>query len=69
VAAGHTAGAGGRAAGGGKLVFDPPEYRIAHGRAWRDIQISKALFILERLIGMVLIIMFAVGKTIILGGG
>ncbi|MCX6678882.1 MAG: hypothetical protein NTX42_00745 [Methanothrix sp.] len=56
---------------GGKLVFDPPEYRIAHGRPWRDVQISKALFILERLLGMVLIIMFAiaVGKTIILGGG
>ena len=56
---------------GGKLVFDPPEYRIASGRPWRDVQISKALFILERLLGMVLIIMFAiaVGKTIILGGG
>ncbi len=56
---------------GGKLVFDPPEYRIAPGRPWRDVQISKALFILERLLGMVLIIMFAiaVGKTIILGGG
>ena len=56
---------------GGKLVFDPPEYRIAPGRPWRDVQISKALFILERLLGMVLIIMFAiaVGKTIIMGGG
>jgi hypothetical protein len=56
---------------GGKPVFDPPEYRIASGRPWRDVQISKALFILERLLGMVLIIMFAiaVGKTIILGGG
>jgi hypothetical protein len=56
---------------GGKLAFDPPEYRIAPGRPWRDVKISKALFILERLIGMVLIIMFAiaVGKTIILGGG
>jgi hypothetical protein len=55
---------------GGKLVFDPPEYKIASGRPWRDVQISKALFILERLLGMVLIIMFAiaVGKTIILGG-
>ncbi|MCX6677474.1 MAG: pentapeptide repeat-containing protein [Methanothrix sp.] len=54
---------------GGKLVFDPPEYKIAPGRPWRDVQISKALFILERLLGMVLIIMFAiaVGKTIILG--
>lgn len=55
---------------GGKLVFDPPEYKIAPGRPWRDVQISKALFILERLLGMVLIIMFAiaVGKTIVLGG-
>ncbi|MCX6673169.1 MAG: pentapeptide repeat-containing protein [Methanothrix sp.] len=54
---------------GGKLVFDPPEYRIASGKAWRDVQISKALYILERLLGMVLIIMFAiaVGKTIIIG--
>jgi len=56
---------------GGKLVFDPPKYKIAPGRPWRDVQISKALYILERLMGMVLIIMFAiaVGKTIILGGG
>lgn len=56
---------------GGKLVFDPPEYKIAPGKPWRDVQISKALFILERLLGMVLVIMFAiaVGKTIILGGG
>jgi uncharacterized protein YjbI with pentapeptide repeats len=55
---------------GGKLVFDPPEYKIAPGRPWRDVQISKALFILERLLGMVLVIMFAiaVGKTIVLGG-
>jgi len=55
---------------GGKLVFDPPEYKTAPGRPWRDVQISKALFILERLLGMVLIIMFAiaVGKTIVLGG-
>lgn len=55
---------------GGKLVFDPPEHKIAPGRPWRNVQISKALFILERLIGMVLIIMFAiaVGKTIVLGG-
>ncbi len=55
---------------GGKLVFDPPEYKIAPGRPWRDVQISKAFFILERLLGMVLIIMFAiaVGKTIVMGG-
>lgn len=55
---------------GGKLVFDPPEDKIAPGRPWRNVQISKALFILEQLIGMVLIIMFAiaVGKTIFLGG-
>ncbi len=56
---------------GGKLVFDPPEYRVAPGRSRREIKISKALFIVERLLGMVLVIMFAiaVGKTIIMGGG
>jgi len=54
---------------GGKLVFDPPEYRIAPGRNWRDVQICKALFVWERLMGMILIVMFAiaVSKTIILG--
>ena len=54
---------------GGKLVFDPPEYRIAPGRPWRDVQICKALFVWERLMGMILIVMFAiaVSKTIILG--
>ena len=54
---------------GGKLVFDPPEYRIATGRPWRDVQICKALFVWERLMGMILIVMFAiaVSKTIILG--
>ena len=54
---------------GGKLVFDPPEYRIAPGKPWRDVQICKALFVWERLMGMILIVMFAiaVSKTIILG--
>ena len=54
---------------GGKLVFDPPEYRITPGRPWRDVQICKALFVWERLMGMILIVMFAiaVSKTIILG--
>ena len=54
---------------GGKLVFDPPEYRIAPGKRWRDVQICKALFVWERLMGMILIVMFAiaVSKTIILG--
>ncbi len=54
---------------GGKLVFDPPEYRIAPGKPWRDVQICKALFVWERLMGMMLLFMFAVAvtKTIILG--
>jgi hypothetical protein len=54
---------------GGKLVFDPPEYRIAPGKPWRDVQICKALFVWERLVGMILLFMFAVAvtKTIILG--
>jgi uncharacterized protein YjbI with pentapeptide repeats len=53
---------------GGKLVFDPPEYRIAPGKPWRDVQICKALFVWERLMGMMLLFMFAVAvtKTIIL---
>ncbi len=53
---------------GGKLVFDPPEYRIAPGKPWRNVQICEVLFACERLIGMMLIIMFgvAVTKTIIL---
>jgi uncharacterized protein YjbI with pentapeptide repeats len=54
---------------GGKLVFDPPEYRIAPGKPWRDIQICKALYVWERLVGMMLLFMFAVAvtKTVILG--
>jgi hypothetical protein len=53
---------------GGKLVFDPPEYRIAPERPWRNVQICKALFVWERLMGMMLLFMFAVAvtKTIIL---
>lgn len=54
---------------GGKLVFDPPEYRIAPGKSWGYVQICKALFVGERLMGMMLLLMFgiAVTKTIILG--
>lgn len=54
---------------GGKLVFDPPDYRIAPEKPWRDIQVCKALFILERLMGMTLLFMLAIAvtKTIILG--
>lgn len=53
---------------GGKLVFDPPEYKIAPGKPLRDVQICRVLFACERLMGMILIIMFgiAVTKTIIL---
>ena len=42
---------------------------IAQGKPWRDVQICNALFVWERLMGMILIIMFAiaVSKTIILG--
>ena len=39
-------------------------------KSWRDMQICKALFVWERLMGMILIVIFAiaVSKTIILGG-
>jgi hypothetical protein len=42
---------------------------IALRKPWRDVQICKALFVWERLMGMILIVMFAiaVSKTIILG--
>jgi len=53
---------------GGKLVFDPPEYIIAPGKSWRKVLFCKALFVGERLTGMMLLLMFgiAVTKTIIL---
>ncbi len=54
---------------GGKLVFDPPKHRIASGKSWLDVRFCKALFVGERLMGMMLLLMFgiAVTKTIILG--
>jgi len=41
----------------------------APGKPWRNVQICKALFVWERLMGMILIVIFAiaVSKTIILG--
>jgi hypothetical protein len=54
---------------GGKLVFDPPDYKVDKPvKSWRDVKLCKFLFILERMIGMILIVMFAiaVSKTIIL---